>query len=257
MGNVFWLVGILAALAVLALLVKMVVVPWVRGKRGEAQIDRLVRSQLDPAVYHLVSDLTLSAPEGAAPVGHVIVSRYGIFVIESEACKGLIFGSESDAQWTQQVFGHRIRFPNPLRQTARHGRILAQLIKLPESCFIPLVVFADDCTFKPAAPESVVPFRGLIGFIKGHQAPLIQDRQVPEIVAAIQDWAGPASPAFRKQQGRGARKNRKPAKAGAQDVVCPTCGKAMVVRSGRRDGKKFWGCTGFPACRGVRKWGEA
>lgn len=37
--------------------------------------------------------------------------------------------------------------------------------------------------------------------------------------------------------------------------ACPTCGKAMISRiSGRREsaGQSFWGCSAFPACRGVR-----
>lgn len=35
---------------------------------------------------------------------------------------------------------------------------------------------------------------------------------------------------------------------------CPVCGKAMVLREARKgktEGKKFWGCTQFPKCRGV------
>jgi len=34
--------------------------------------------------------------------------------------------------------------------------------------------------------------------------------------------------------------------------ACPKCGKPMVERSNRKTGQKFWGCSTFPACRGVR-----
>jgi len=37
--------------------------------------------------------------------------------------------------------------------------------------------------------------------------------------------------------------------------ACPNCGKAMVQRvakQGANAGKPFWGCPGFPGCRGVR-----
>lgn len=30
---------------------------------------------------------------------------------------------------------------------------------------------------------------------------------------------------------------------------CPTCGKVMVKRKGKRG--TFWGCSGYPACKGV------
>ncbi|MFH1804604.1 MAG: topoisomerase DNA-binding C4 zinc finger domain-containing protein [Pseudomonadota bacterium] len=36
---------------------------------------------------------------------------------------------------------------------------------------------------------------------------------------------------------------------------CPSCGKPMVLRRagrGRNIGKQFWGCTGYPNCRGTR-----
>jgi len=36
---------------------------------------------------------------------------------------------------------------------------------------------------------------------------------------------------------------------------CPECGKPMKKRkaaSGPNAGKEFWGCTGYPGCRGVR-----
>lgn len=41
---------------------------------------------------------------------------------------------------------------------------------------------------------------------------------------------------------------------GTIDPVCPRCSSPMVLRiakSGENAGKEFWGCTKFPACRGV------
>jgi len=38
----------------------------------------------------------------------------------------------------------------------------------------------------------------------------------------------------------------------AASPACPKCGKPMVERSNRRTGQKFWGCSTFPACRGVQ-----
>lgn len=42
---------------------------------------------------------------------------------------------------------------------------------------------------------------------------------------------------------------------GGGPPACPICGKAMVsrvARQGGHNGQSFWGCSGFPACRGVR-----
>jgi four helix bundle suffix protein len=38
--------------------------------------------------------------------------------------------------------------------------------------------------------------------------------------------------------------------------ACPLCGKPMrsrAVRSGPKEGQAFWGCTGYPACKGTRE----
>jgi len=35
-------------------------------------------------------------------------------------------------------------------------------------------------------------------------------------------------------------------------VECPRCGKDLKVRSGKYG--KFYGCTGYPACKFTKKW---
>ena len=43
-----------------------------------------------------------------------------------------------------------------------------------------------------------------------------------------------------------------------QATTCPSCSKPMVRRSAKRGanaGSEFWGCTGYPACRGTRPIG--
>lgn len=40
--------------------------------------------------------------------------------------------------------------------------------------------------------------------------------------------------------------------ASAGPPACPKCDRAMVRRTNRRDGTAFWGCAGYPACRGTR-----
>lgn len=42
--------------------------------------------------------------------------------------------------------------------------------------------------------------------------------------------------------------------ATSNSPACPKCGRSMhrrVARRGERAGKPFWGCSGYPACRGI------
>lgn len=44
--------------------------------------------------------------------------------------------------------------------------------------------------------------------------------------------------------------------AAPADPLCPQCGKTMIKRIAKRGanaGKPFWGCSGFPGCRGTRQ----
>ena len=46
-----------------------------------------------------------------------------------------------------------------------------------------------------------------------------------------------------------------PRQATESEVACPKCGGPMalrVARRGRRRGRKFWGCFGYPRCTGLR-----
>jgi hydrogenase maturation protease len=43
--------------------------------------------------------------------------------------------------------------------------------------------------------------------------------------------------------------------AGQTIPCCPLCGRAMTLRTakaGKHTGSQFWGCTGFPGCKGTR-----
>jgi hypothetical protein len=40
------------------------------------------------------------------------------------------------------------------------------------------------------------------------------------------------------------------------EVACPSCGAPMVVRTARRGagaGRKFWGCSKYPVCKGTQE----
>jgi four helix bundle suffix protein len=68
--------------------------------------------------------------------------------------------------------------------------------------------------------------------------------------------------AFRKEGGFRERltaarletRDQQQVEAGAP--VCPECGKSMrqrTAKAGPHAGQPFWGCTGYPACKGVRE----
>ena len=55
------------------------------------------------------------------------------------------------------------------------------------------------------------------------------------------------------------RQQQRPPAPEAPCPSCPLCGKPMVrrtTRKGVQTGSQFWGCTGYPECRGTRRLDE-
>lgn len=55
-------------------------------------------------------------------------------------------------------------------------------------------------------------------------------------------------------------KRKEPTFTESPTPMCPSCGKPMVKRTARKGanaGAEFWGCTGYPACKGTRRFHSA
>jgi len=145
-----------------------------------------VLRRLDSQLYRVFHDLYLPRPDGkgTTQIDHVVVSRYGIFVIEAKNMTGWIFGDANSRQWTQSIYGKKQRFQNPLHQNALHVRALAIATGLPRDCFHNLVYFAGEATLKTALPPQVMT-DGLVSYIRGHRMEVIPPKDVSRAVAIL------------------------------------------------------------------------
>lgn len=83
-------------------------------------------------------------------------------------------------------------------------------------------------------------------FAKGRNIRLVDG---PQLHALIRQARGAASPATASADAG------LPANSVASVPSCPLCDQPMVERTAKRGanaGKAFWGCAGYPACRGTR-----
>ena len=91
----------------------------IKGWLGEAQ-GGFAHLFLDSNTYFRINNATIPTSNGTTQIDHIIVCKFGIFVVEAKNMKGWIFGGERDRQWTQSVFGTKYQFQNPLHQNYRH-----------------------------------------------------------------------------------------------------------------------------------------
>ena len=162
----WWLIQLL-------ILVAIAKTAWFKGLMGEWLVN-LVATMALPS-FTRFRNVTLKTPDGTTQIDHIIVSRYGIFCVETKNMQGWIFGNEQDRQWTQKIYRQSYRFQNPLRQNYKHVRALESLLGLSRGTVHSVVVFAGGATIKTAMPDNVTYALGFPRYVKSFRKSVFQD----------------------------------------------------------------------------------
>ena len=129
--SILWPVGVFVLLFAILGIMWQIFRPRLRGAFGETLLAGVLRRRLDASIYHVLDDIYLPLDDGSTTqIDHVVVSPFGVFVIETKTYKGWIFGNPRDAQWTQVLHRRKSRFQNPLRQNFLHVQRLVGLAGL-------------------------------------------------------------------------------------------------------------------------------
>ena len=210
---------------------------------------------LNGDVYKQINNVTIPTSNGTTQIDHIIVSRYGIFVIETKNMEGWIFGSESQPKWTQSIFGKKFQFQNPLYQNYRHIKALEEFLGLPIDKFHSVVSFIGETTdFKTDLPDNVIN-GGPFGHIKSFKTELLPEDKVNEVIKSIKSGMRPKNflglaTSETKSEHLASLQNRH-----CSTTKCPKCGGDLVLRTakqGARAGQQFYGCSKFPDCRFIK-----
>ena len=118
-----------------------------KGELGEYKID-IQLSQL-PKEYVYLSDLLIRNPKsltGYSQIDHVIITPYGLFVIETKNYQGTIYGGKERKTW---LINGKFKMMNPLIQNYGHIQALKKIIDVKfHQYFISMVSFTKRSTFK-------------------------------------------------------------------------------------------------------------
>ncbi|MCI5147556.1 MAG: NERD domain-containing protein, partial [Candidatus Electrothrix sp. AR3] len=211
------------------LLVKILKSRWFKGMMGELRVNCTLRFRLDKNIYHLFTNITLPTTDGSTQIDHVIVSKYGIFVLETKNMQGWISGSKKEHTWTQSIGMHARSFQNPLHQNYKHTKTLQELLDIQTSSIFSLIVFVGKSNFSTAMPKNVVQGGDYIRWIKAKKKNILTEKKIKDIVSDIEG-------ARLKNTFRNRRKHIRHVKhiAEARPLIkeqpCPVCGLPMVLR---------------------------
>jgi restriction system protein len=134
---------------------------------SEARVRDTLRRHFPSADYHLLNHVTLPTASGTTQIDHLLISRSGVFVIETKHYTGWIFAHPHWPTWTQVLYRAKFRFQNPLHQNQGHvAAVRALLDFLPPEDIHPVVVFTGGAEFKTDVPSGVYDLEGLVGFVQ-------------------------------------------------------------------------------------------
>ncbi len=203
---------------------------------------------LDSKKYKRVHDVILPSKNGTAQIDHILVSVYGIFIIETKNVKGWIFGSEKQAKWTQVLYGHKYTFQNPIRQTFRQKKVLAEFLDIDEHLIHTIVYFVGDCEFKTRLPPNVLQY-GLESYVKRFRQHVFSYAETIRIYDKLERTAKSKS-LSKSDHLKSLHERHNSTKA------CPRCGGVLLIRTARKGsnaGLEFLGCSNYPKCRFTRR----
>jgi len=83
-----------------------------------------------PDEYWLFNDIVVPWKAEGPQIDHVVVSRAGVWCVETKSRVGMVFGKERERNWTQVKYSdsgrrHTSKMYNPIRQNETHCRALA------------------------------------------------------------------------------------------------------------------------------------
>ena len=155
--------------------------------RGEELLRNTIIKQLPSSSWHLLNNVTLKTVDGTTQIDHILVSRFGVFVIETKHYTGWLFGDAKSKQWTQVIYGTKHRFQNPLHQNYKHLKAVQELLDFlsPEQ-IIGVVVFTGDAEFKTNTPGGVFNTENVVKHLKGYSEEVLTENRMQFCVGRLE-----------------------------------------------------------------------
>ncbi len=94
--------------------------------------------------YKIVNNVMIKTLDGNThQIDHIIVSKYGIFVIETKQYNGYICGNDYDKKWTIIAGRNKYYVNNPVHQNYGHVQSLKEILNITEDKIISIVCISS------------------------------------------------------------------------------------------------------------------
>lgn len=149
-----------------------------KGKLGERSVSKRLKI-LDNNKYKVINDVILKTSRGTSQIDHLVVSNYGIFVIETKNYQGWIVGSENADNWQQIIYNKKNFFRNPIKQNYGHIKAIEENLKVNNKIeYISIIVFMNRCDLKVKTTTPVVYVYDLLKEIYKYKKHVLSEEEV-------------------------------------------------------------------------------
>ena len=194
--------------------------------------------------YKILNDIFISTNSGTHQIDYVIVSKYGIFSIETKQYNGYITGNKYDKNWVRHAGNKKYYYTNPIRQNYGHVKALSELLKMDESKIYNVVCIPSKAKLKIEHDGELVGYDTIVNKIISFKNEVIYNED--EIVDIIK-----SNNITDKTTKKEHIKNIKENVIDKDPNKCPRCGGQLVERTGKYG--NFIGCSNYPKCKYTSK----
>lgn len=218
-----------------------------KGERGEQRVAALLR-KLPKDKYKVHNDLLFNCNDHSTQIDHIVVSPFGIFVIETKFYSGWIFGRGDKDYWTQNIYGHKYELYNPINQNFGHIKALQVLLKdFGELPFLSIVAFSRRASLRISVGSPVVYWDQVVPIILNFDKRVLSDEMVERVYEKILKVDDDTLRAKRDHERSVGETKRYKNLIEANTIRCPRCGGKLILRKGKYG--EFYGCSNYPKCR--------
>ena len=198
--------------------------------------------------YRVINNIYLASSFGEIQCDYVIVSQFGIFIVETFDHEGSIEGAEWQATWNIiKDKGKKRSLDNPLQQIESYKKVLVNLLGISKYEIFPVIVVTGAVHFKSKLVENMTYGKGYLDFILGKKRPILSLAKTQQIINLIE------SEQLSSSRNKSVTINASSTNNQAALKQCPSCGGDMVIeliKNGSNVGQQLLRCTLYPTCRG-------
>lgn len=215
------------------------------GKAGEFWTKRELRKLNNE--YKTINDVMIETSDGKThQIDHIVISKYGIFVIETKHFNAALQGDNYVKNWTYKTFKKTEYMKNPIHQNYGHVQALKELLNIEEDKLISIVCITSNAKARIKS-DKVVSIVSLLDKIKSYN--IIKINNEEELYNKIK-LLNIEDKQKRKQHIIEAKTLKEKTEIENKNK-CPLCGSYLVGRTGKNG--PFTGCSNYPNCKYTRK----